>query len=151
MDYGKSLKAARKWAGLTQEALASRAEVATITIRQYEAGKRKPSTENWFAIAKALNLSIDELNNAELLPSDRSGLPLKVDASKTISAIDAALREMCPDLYDYEQEPGYKALVRIDEALTKLNDKGVSEAVKRVEELTKIPDYQRAEDLPDTP
>ena len=39
---------------------------------------------------------------------------------------------------------------RIMAALDKLNDKGQSVAVERVEELTKIPDYQRSE-TPDAP
>ena len=68
MDYGAKLKLARKWAKITQKDLAKKANIAAITIHQYEAGKRKPSMENWFAIADALNLSIDELNNAEMLP-----------------------------------------------------------------------------------
>lgn len=70
MDYGTNLKLARKWAKITQKALAEKAGIAPITIHQYEAGKRKPSLENWFAIAEALNLSLDELNNASLLFED---------------------------------------------------------------------------------
>jgi len=70
MDYGTNLKLARKWAKITQKSLAEKAGIAPITIHQYEAGKRKPSLENWFAIAEALNLSLDELNNASLLFED---------------------------------------------------------------------------------
>lgn len=43
-----------------------------------------------------------------------------------------------PELYEYEIE-----LNRIDAALALLNTSGRQEAVKRVEELTEIPKYQR--------
>lgn len=79
MDYAKNLKLARKWAGLTQAELAKKAGIATITVRQYEAGNRKPTMENWFAIADALHLSLDELNDAELLPTGPFDPSLDVD------------------------------------------------------------------------
>ena len=39
---------------------------------------------------------------------------------------------------------------RIITALERLNEKGQAIAVERVEELTKIPDYQRTHDKPET-
>lgn len=54
------------------------------------------------------------------------------------TAIDGATRVQHPELYEYEIE-----LNRIDAALALLNTSGRQEAVKRVEELTEIPKYQR--------
>ena len=46
---------------------------------------------------------------------------------------------------DYESSQSKAApLKRVSDALDVLNDKGQAVAVERVEELTKIPDYQRA-------
>ena len=54
------------------------------------------------------------------------------------TAIGGATRVQHPELYEYEIE-----LNRIDAALALLNTSGRQEAVKRVEELTEIPKYQR--------
>lgn len=51
------IKSARKAAGLTQEELAEKVGLATITIRQYEAGKRVPNNNAWRKIANALDVS----------------------------------------------------------------------------------------------
>lgn len=132
MDYAKNLKLARKWAGLTQAELAKRARIATITVRQYEAGNRKPTMENWFSIADALHLSLDELNDAELLPTgpfDPEAIleDIKVDEERDIRELQGFLVH----------------------SFSKLNMDGKHEAVKRVEELTEIPRY-RAETTPES-
>ena len=132
MDYSRNLKLARRWAGITQADLAQKAKLAVITIRQYEAGKRKPSAENWFAIAGALHLSLDELNNAEELPVG----PFNPDTIQ--EEIEFAEAKDRRDL---------KRLLL--SAFSELNDNGQHEAVKRVEELTEIPRYQKEKDPAD--
>lgn len=126
MNYGLNLKLARKWAGVTQKELAKRAGIATITVQQYEAGKRKPSIENWFSIANALHLSIDELNNAETLPLGEFNPDTIQEEIEREDAKDR--RELKHYLLD---------------SFSKLNENGQHEAVKRVEELTEIPRYQK--------
>lgn len=61
MEIGEIIKEKRRSAGLTQEALAQKIGCATITIRQYESGKREPSIEVLNDIANALNLEIFDL------------------------------------------------------------------------------------------
>ena len=61
MDIGQRIKAARKAIGLTQDQLAQKSGVATITIRQYETGKRQPRLEQLQKIADALDVSISYL------------------------------------------------------------------------------------------
>ena len=126
MDYGTNLKLARKWANLTQKDLAKKANIAAITIHQYEAGKRKPSVENWFAIANALHLSIDELNNAEMLP------------------VGPFNPEIIQDELYLESAKGAREAKRILlTAFDQLNDEGQSKALERIEELTEIPRYKK--------
>ena len=61
MSVGEKIRTARKKAGLTQEELARAAGVATITIRQYELGKRQPRLEQLELIANALKVPISKL------------------------------------------------------------------------------------------
>lgn len=65
MEIGHLIKQRRKEAGLTQEALAKKVGCATITIRQYESGKREPNVSTLHDIANALNVGI-----FDLLPDD---------------------------------------------------------------------------------
>lgn len=126
MDYGMNLKFARKWAGITQKELATKAGLATITLQQYEAGKRKPSAENWHVLANALHLSVDELNNAELLPTG-------------VFDPDTIAEEMKLDMAKDRRELKHILL----SSFAQLNENGQHEAVKRVEELTEIERYQK--------
>lgn len=57
MTTGERIRAARKRLGLTQEQLAKNVGVATITIRQYELNKRRPSYEQMRKLADALEVS----------------------------------------------------------------------------------------------
>ena len=65
MEFGGVIRQRRREGGLTQEQLAKRIGCATITIRQYESGKRTPSLNVLQDIANALDLEI-----FDLLPDD---------------------------------------------------------------------------------
>lgn len=65
MALGKNIARIRKNRGLTQAELAKRCECATITIRQYESGKREPSFDMLKFIAGALNVSAYDLLDQE--------------------------------------------------------------------------------------
>ena len=58
---GENIKRVRGKKGMTQKELAEKCNLATITIRQYESGKREPKTETLYKIAKALDVYILEL------------------------------------------------------------------------------------------
>lgn len=61
MKIGENMRSLRKKAGLTQKELAQMSGVATISIRQYESGKRRPQVEQLTAISAALGVSVEEL------------------------------------------------------------------------------------------
>lgn len=61
--FGRALKRARTARGMTQEALAEEAGLSTSIIANYEAGSRSPRHDSFRAIAKALDLSLDDLQN----------------------------------------------------------------------------------------
>ncbi len=65
MGLGQNIKALRKKEGLTQEQLAKKIGISTITIRQYENGLRTPKYSTVESIAKALDCSVSELINSK--------------------------------------------------------------------------------------
>ena len=63
-NISKNLRKLRESKGLSQEKLARLSDVANNTIVKIEAGKNKnPTLETLKKIAKALEVSIDELSN----------------------------------------------------------------------------------------
>ena len=63
-NISKNLRKAREKKGLSQERLARLADVANNTIIKIEAGKNQnPTLDTLRKIAKALDVSIDELIN----------------------------------------------------------------------------------------
>ena len=79
IDIGHNIKSARNAAGLTQEELARKCGVATITIRQYESGKREPKYDTLERLADALDvplevlLGIGDSVKTELVPKEKQG------------------------------------------------------------------------------
>lgn len=67
MDIGSNIKRIRENRNMTQKELADTAGISEISIRKYEANDRKPKYENLEKIAKALRVSIHELNNTNSL------------------------------------------------------------------------------------
>lgn len=129
MNTGQIIKSKRQAAQLTQEQLAQRSGVATVTIRQYETGKRQPRLEQLQSIANALEVPIGEL----LGMSDVDAFIAEFDEKTQAEFLNDELKR------------------RLDRSLEKLSETGRMEAVKRVEEMTYIPDYQKQKTPPEAP
>lgn len=65
LDGENPIKVWREYRGLTQQQLADNAGISKPYISQIETGKRTGTTEVLSAIAKALNVSLDEVVNKE--------------------------------------------------------------------------------------
>ncbi|MBR7188925.1 MAG: helix-turn-helix domain-containing protein [Clostridia bacterium] len=65
---GENILTARKHAGLTQEALAEAVGVSRQTIAKWEAGESTPDLAMAGALAKALEISLDDLVQIGLPP-----------------------------------------------------------------------------------
>lgn len=93
MNIGEAIKALRIERGLTQEALALDADVATSHLSRIEQGKRKPSEDALARLAVALGTSltalyscvekpsaganISELNDVEALDYSHGGVSIR--------------------------------------------------------------------------
>lgn len=63
MTIGEHIKAFRKKKGLTQQQLAEKTGLKDSAIRRYESGKIIPKTPNLHKIAKALDVTIADLDD----------------------------------------------------------------------------------------
>lgn len=128
MTTGQKIKAARLKAGMTQAELAKKLGVAYQNIGQFERDVRKPKIDTLERIAAALGVFPTELL------SDRDQGFLNDIFSDLVYRITSDLKNSCQK--------------RLLESFERLNDKGQQVAVERVEELTKIPDYQAGKAAP---
>lgn len=154
LTTGKYIKAARIKAGLTQEGLAQKLGVPYQSISQWERGKRKPKIETLQKIADALEIPLTDLlpNSqdtvfSEFLDAADTYAEYVRMRSKTLLNGDASESEHLKAAMDIEKAADYfigkKNLSILVSRFEKLNSKGQKIAIERIEELTKIPDYQK--------
>ena len=148
-NYGDRIRDARKAAGLTQEQLAQKCGVATITIRQYESGKRQPRLAQFRDIAAATKTPIQKL----------LAMPDELNVDRIWEIADQAeqdgetkenLEEWFDEVEDLFSESGFFSHVDlyrrvrsfILESLKGFSPEGLLRLADTVNELKKIPDYQ---------
>lgn len=132
MYRGELIRKYRKEKNLTQEQLAEKCNMATITIRQYENGKRTPQIEQLAVIAEKLDISV-----LELLEESEKNLFFQ---TQSINQLAEDLKERYSEFNQFVHEERGQAIIA---AYYRLNDDGQTEAVKRVGELTRLTEYQR--------
>lgn len=117
MTTGARIKAARKAAGMTQAELANRLGIPYQSIGQWENDLRNPKFETLQKIASALGISV-----AELLGKEKGSLAHFFETG--------------------DKESAWRRQINL--AFDELNEHGQCEAAKRVQELAKIPEYQKS-------
>lgn len=171
VTMGERIKAARKRAGLTQEQLAKKCEIATITIGQYERNKREPNIDTIFNLSEKLGVSVSYLLGVVDLdgfispdgfadPEDYEFIRmLGFDSpEKLATLVPGARQSTLEHRREIEKmmgkEDGYLDKMslrrewpinqqRLVNAFDLLNDAGQQKAIERVDELTEIPKYKR--------
>lgn len=122
---GEKIKKIRQSKGLTQEQLGALCDppMAGSAIRRYENNKSNPKIQTLQKIAKALEVPVNNIRSDGDLWAD-----------DMISAVSNTLVKPMEDL------------ARLQDSFMKLNDEGRKKANEYVDDLTKIPQYQRHED-----
>ena len=150
MTTGELIKKARKKRKMTQEQLAKKCNLATITIRQYESGKRTPGQEQLARIAKELDvLVIDLLDESEKRNNFFHKELVNFTCSFPHSVVFLEYGNVKSFVGSPEGNNDVELLYGVYRNFSELNEEGMKEAAKRIEELTHIPKYQRTETLPE--
>lgn len=113
-ETGKYIRQYRKIAGLTQEELAQKVGVSTMSIRRYESGERVATRELIEAIATVLGVDPYSLYTWE-------------QATESLE----------------EHINAQVARERVDAAVNRLNDAGMEKAADVVEIIAEVPRYRR--------
>ena len=130
MSVGEQIRRLRTARNLTQKELGALCGMADSAIRRYESGRGgNPTQATLQRIANALEVPIGEL----LGMSDVDAFIAEFDEKTQAEFLNDELKR------------------RLDRSLEKLSETGRMEAVKRVEEMTYIPDYQKQKTPPEAP
>lgn len=84
MTLGQNIQAARKAAGLSQEALAARVGVSRQALGKWEKDTALPGLDNLQALAEALGVSVDALLGAAGEPQAAAGPAMTLDAMRAL-------------------------------------------------------------------
>lgn len=152
---GRLIRDSRKMKGLTQEALASAANISTMSIRRYESGERKPTAETMLRIMNAIGEPYTIISNNML---NEIADEKKNNAISSLIENDRKRKELLKiaELKNDIGETNINNFINSENGLSMilfyldLSDEGQMEAVKRIWELSEIAYYQRTEE-PNTP
>lgn len=164
MTTGQRIRDARKKAGMTQMELAQKLNIPFQSISQWERDLRNPKFDTIQRIADALAIHpFDLMGIAEEMHQYEISVKVGSEADEPVLHEVKELLNVDPRLlYDKLSDEGktefweilMKPLsVMLQESFDKLNSKGQNIAVQRVQELCKIPKYQREQplDMPEVP
>ena len=130
MTTGEKIRHARKEAGLTQKALAEKAEIATGTLQQYELGLRQPRIEHLRNVAAALGVLPGDLLQDGLFPT-----------SQEMDIMRKAAEDVTDERKTEIEEKRLKNLIRHKAEL--LNNAGKKKAVEYMTDLAGNPAYKK--------
>ncbi|HIU78176.1 MAG TPA: helix-turn-helix transcriptional regulator [Candidatus Avilachnospira avicola] len=127
-DYtAKLIKDLRKKSGLTAKEAAEKLGLKYSTYSNYENGNRIPSYKTLKLIATYYNLSAEDL----LPPEDNIHIKTFDINFSNLFKGQSPIKEIKNDIP-----------TKINKLLLHLNEKGQLEALKRIEELTRLPEYK---------
>ena len=147
---GERIKHFREKRGLTQKELGEKCGIDAANLRKYESGKQNPKLATLNKIAEALGITAFDLTDfmfvgqegTPLAPMLKPGEHTSLEEWKRYKCYAESKAHLIELLHiDSEQEQ--KLLNQIIDDFQRLNNEGKTKAAERVEELTKIPDYQR--------
>ena len=163
--FKERLKELRKSKGLSQKQLAEKTGISVHTINSYESGRRDPNTKNlqilqdFFQVYKGFLLgelkSYDFFKDQEVIDLNLDTVLTQISMLKQNMKISESYQNRVATLFllkslNYiNNEMLCRTTNTLDEndinslfnALILLNDKGLKEAIKRIQELTYITTY----------
>lgn len=163
--FKERLKELRKSKGLSQKQLAEKTGISVHTINSYESGRRDPNTKNlqilqdFFQVSQGFLLgdlkSDDFFKDQEVIDLNLDTVLTQISILKQNMKISESYQNRVATLFllkslNYINNDmlcrttntlNEKDINSLFNALTLLNDKGLKEAIKRIQELTYITTY----------
>lgn len=158
MGFAEELYRLRKEAGLSQKELANKIGVSQASINYWEKGQRTPSISMVTLITDYFNVSLENLltrnEHAQLEEHEQKQREEAAKKAPKFVSYDEKGNRITTEKAPKFTEPSMskeeaiaeaeaEELERLQAAYKRLNRKGKTKAVERVEELTEIPRYTK--------
>lgn len=140
MTTGQRIKAARKAAGMTQKELGEKIGVSYQGIAQWENDLRNPKFETLQRIADALNVKVESLDSRFFPSLDLYDFFGEGPSPETSHLPVFTMKDSNGEFIRVSMETAAGELLY---SFSSLNEIGQQEAVRRINELSEIPKYQR--------
>ena len=137
MPICDNMKKIRLQKGLTQKQVADACGMVDATYRTYELGKANPKPATVARIAKALGVPVSEVYGVDW------ACALESPSSEFFSAVYQSILTDQGGALPIDAPNQNHLLV----AYNRLNEQGQLEAIKRVEEMGQVSDYQRSPNI----
>lgn len=131
---GARIRQARQRRGTTLREVANKTGISMYLLSRFENGQRPIRLEQTARIAQVLDVPIADIVSV--------GLQSDANVSGNPSSVDQTTLEDCAPRFEARQEQDAEFSM-LTEYFDRLNAVGRHEAVKRVEEMTHLPRYQR--------
>jgi len=160
-SIGENIRQARIHKGLTQAELAAEVKTTKAAISRYESNTREPRQDQLKEIADALGVSVAYLEGYESMEVRAIMEAIERKDAREFERLlglkSGSIKDMNPELEEGEyiieifarDDDDARCKTALINAFSQLNPAGQHEAVKRVEELTEIPRYQKEKDPAD--
>lgn len=160
MDIGTKIKELRKDKGFSQKQLANASGLSVASIQGYEQGKYKPKKETLTKIAKALDVSIADLDPDtyffDLTDKQRNIIELfagtgtfatDIAVKNAIGpAVKTVLKQINDGKFEPDIEPGDEILLNY---FHKMNDLGKDKVIDYAADIVENPKYKKDPDNQD--
>lgn len=154
MTIGENIRKIRKEKNLTQSELAQKIGISYQQIGQYETGKRKPKKETLTKIAKALSVSVADLDPDtyffDLTDKQRSVIELFAGTGTLATdiavknaigpATKAVLKQIKDGKFETDVEPGDEILL---DYFHNMNDLGKDKVIDYAADIIENPKYKK--------
>ena len=149
VNMGPRIKSLRKGAGLTQEEFAALCGISSMSVKNYESGRREVPLETIRRIAHLFGTPISNLvdpNTAEEEPAHLQALYQIGQMVRQTNGGDFSVQAAAAEIMERREAITFTPLdYELIEAVHKLNERGQKTALERIRELGEIERYTKME------
>lgn len=147
VNMGPRIKSLRKGAGLTQEEFASLCGISSMSVKNYESGRREVPLETIRRIAHLFGIPLSNLvdqNTAEEEPAHLQALYQIGQMVRQTNGGDFSIQAQAAEIIEQREAIAFSPLdYELIEAMHRLNERGQKTALERVRELGEIDRYTK--------
>lgn len=147
VNIGPRIKSLRKGAGLTQEEFAALCGISSMSVKNYESGRREVPLETIRRIAHLFGTPISNLvdpNTAEEEPAHLQALYQIGQMVRQTNGGDFSIQAQAAEIIERREAITFSPLdYELIEAMHRLNERGQKTALERVRELGEINRYTK--------